>query len=385
MKKKNGNILRIIYSAGFLFTIHTAFLAYINSSFISEVVGKDYVGLVFTAGALLSIVALNKMPLILNRFGNVKTALFLLGLELASLVGLAFFTAWFIVPLFIIHYALLILLKFNFDILIEHFSSDKCTGGIRGAYLSLTSLAWVVSPIMVGAILSNSDFWKIYLISGLIIIPVMFIIHLNLRSIKDVRYETPSFLKSIKELYLNKNIYKIFSVSFLLQFFFAWMVIYTPIYLNQYMGFSWSKIGIIFTVMLLPYAMFEMPLGKIADKWFGEKEFLIAGIIIAALSTAAMPFITSEDWIIWAAILFATRVGASFIEVTTESYFFKQIDDSDANIIGLFRNTRPLAYIISPLIATAFLSFFDYKYLFLVLGIIMLSGIYHAATLRDTK
>lgn len=377
--------MRIIYSAGFLFTIHAAFLAYINSSFLSEVVGKDYVGLVFTGGAILSIIALNKMPLILNRFGNVKTALFLLVLEMASLAGLAFFTAWFIVPLFVIHYALLILLKFNFDIFIEHFSNDKCTGGIRGAYLSLTSLAWVVSPIMVGAILSDSDFWKIYLISGLIIIPVMFIIHLNLRSIKDVRYETPAFLKSIKELYQNKNIYKIFSVSFLLQFFFAWMVIYTPIYLNQYMGFDWSKIGIIFTVMLLPYAMFEMPLGKIADKWFGEKEFLIAGILIASVSTAAMPFITSEDWIIWAAILFATRVGASFIEVTTESYFFKQIDDSDANIIGLFRNTRPLAYIISPLIATLFLGFFDYKYLFLVLGIIMLSGLYHAITLRDTK
>ncbi len=377
--------MRIIYSAGFLFTIHTAFLAYINSSFISEVVGKDYVGLVFTAGAILSIILLNKMPLILNRFGNVRTALFLLVLELASLIGLAFFTAWFIVPLFVIHYALLILLKFNFDILIEHFSSDKCTGGIRGAYLSLTSLAWVVSPIMVGAILTDSDFWKIYLISGLIILPVMLIIHLNLREIKDVRYETPAFLKSIKELYQNKNIYKIFSVSFLLQFFFAWMVIYTPIYLHQYMGFGWSKIGIIFTVMLLPYALFEMPLGKIADKWFGEKEFLIAGILIASVSTAAMPFITSEDWIIWAAILFATRVGASFIEVTTESYFFKQIDDSDANIIGLFRNTRPLAYIVSPLIATVFLTFFAYKYLFLVLGIIMLSGIYHAITLRDTK
>ncbi len=384
---QNGSkILRVIYSAGFIFAVHTAFLAYINSSFLSGFAGKHYIGLIFTAGAALSIYSLNKMPTLLSRFGNVKSALGLMFLEIAALLGLAFLKiAWLIIPLFVIHYALLILLKFNFDIFIEHFSSDRCTGGIRGAYLSITSLAWVVSPIIVGAILTDSDFWKVYLVSALLLLPVMLIIYFNLRCVRDARYETPAFWQTFKSVWRNENIRKVFSVNFLLQFFFSWMVIYAPIYLNQYLGFEWGKIGIIFTIMLLPYALFEMPLGKLADKWFGEKEFLIAGIIITAVSTGMIPFVTSANWMIWAGLLFLTRVGASFIEITTESYFFKQIDDSNANIIGFFRNTRPFAYIVSPLIATILLSFLAYKYLFLVLAVVMLLGLYYSITLRDTK
>jgi MFS family permease len=381
-----NNILHIIYSAGFLFTVHTAFLAYINSSFLSGFIGENYVGLVFTGGAVLSLFFLSKISGILSRFGNFKTAICFLVLEIISLLGLAFLNlAWLIVPLFIFRYAFLIILKFNFDVFIEHFSTDKYTGGIRGAFLTIVNLGWVISPIIVGAILTDSDFWKIYLISALLLVPVLAIIYFNLKSVSDGKYDHPPFWITLKEVWQNKNIYKIFMAGFLLQFFFGWMVIYTPIYLNQHISLHWDKIGIIFTIMLLPYVLFELPLGRLADRFFGEKEFLSIGFIITGLSTALIAFISSSNMFVWAAILFTTRIGASFIEIMSESYFFKQIDATDVNIISFFRNTRPLAYIIAPLVATAFLQIFAYQYLFVLLGVIMLFGLRYSLTLRDTK
>ncbi|MCR4283910.1 MAG: MFS transporter [Parcubacteria group bacterium] len=384
MAKKK--MLRILYSAGFLFAIHSAFIAYIDSSFLSKFVGEKYVGLIFTISAILSIYALSKASLVLSKLGNYKTTISLLILEAFLLAGLASIKiAWIAVPFFIIHYAILTLLILNFDIFIEHFSDDGATGSIRGTFLSIINLSWVIAPFIAGLILTNSDFWKIYLLSASAMIPVFAIISLKFKNVRDNHYNHPPFLETIKRVFQNKNIYKIFLASFLLYFFFSWMIIYTPIYLNQHIGFAWDKIGIIFTIMLLPYILFELPLGKLADWRFGEKEFLTIGFIIIGISTMAMAFIDSHNFLVWAAILFITRIGGSFVEISSESYFFKQIDDTDTNIISFFRNTRPLAFVIAPLIATIILKILPYQYLFLVLGIIMLFGLKYSLTLRDTK
>ena len=162
------------------------------------------------------------------------------------------------------------------------------------------------------------------------------------------------------------------------------MVIYTPIYLNKNMNFTWDKIGIIFTIMLLPFVLLQLPLGRLSDK-IGEKKLLKLGFIIIIISTITLTFINSKNILIWGLILFATRVGASIIEVMNESYFFKQITARDANIISFFRNASPTAYIIAPLIATPFLLFFPFKFIFIFLGIIMTLGIYLSFTLKDTK
>jgi len=384
MAKKK--MLHILYSVGFLFAIHSAFIAYIDSTFLSSFVGERYVGLIFTISAILSIILLSKISLVLSKFGNYKTTISLLVIETLLLAGLASVkTAWLAVPMFITHYAILLLLILNFDIFIEHFSEDGNTGSVRGTFLSVVNMSWVIAPFIAGFILTNSDFWKIYLLSATAMIPVFAIIFLKFKNVPDNHYDHPPFLETIKEVFKNKNIAKISSASFILYFFFSWMIIYTPIYLSHHIGFTWDKIGIIFTIMLLPYVLFELPLGKLADWRFGEKEFLSAGFTIAGLSTIAMAFISSHNFLVWAGILFITRIGASFVEISSETYFFKQVDDTDTNIISFFRNTKPLAFIVAPLIATIVLRFFAYQYLFLALGFIMLLGLRYSLTLRDTK
>ena len=117
----------------------------------------------------------------------------------------------------------------------------------------------------------------------------------------------------------------------------------------------------------------------------GEKELLNIGIILIAVSTALLSFIAEANVALWALALFITRIGASIVEVMNDTYFFKQINASDADIISFFRNTRPLAYSIAPLIATVVLFVTDYRFLFLTLGAIMLSGLYFSLQLKDTK
>ncbi|MCR4330966.1 MAG: MFS transporter [Patescibacteria group bacterium] len=384
---QNGkNVFYVLYLLGFIFTVHMALPAYINSTFLSEYATERLVGIIYAISSIGIIIALAIIPIFLRRFGNYRVITFLAFIQILLLLGLAFFKSIFLViPIFIVSLVAIMLIDFTADIFLESYSNDGETGSIRGAYLTAKNVAWVLSPMIAGFILTNGDYWKVYLTAAIFMVVVLFLLVSNLKHYKDPAYERVPFWSTFKEVWLNKSIYKIFMANFLLKFFFAWMIIYTPIYLHEYIGFEWSAIGVMFTIMLLPFALFEIPIGKLADTRWGEKEFLTIGFVLMALSVGTLTFIADANFILWTALLFITRIGASIVEIMTESYFFKQIDGTDAHLLGFFRNTYPLAYIIAPLFATGILTVIDYRFLFLVLGGVMLLGLRYSLTLKDTR
>jgi len=380
------NPLRLMYGLGTLLAFSVAIPVYFTSTFLDAYMSTQWVGILYSLGSVLGIVGLAIMPRVLQKYGNYWTSISIAGILVLLLAALGFLSSSALIGIaFVAYSALLMVIVFSLDVFLESYSADESTGGTRGAYLTLFNVAFVSSPVIAGFLLAGGDYWKLFSVSAIFMLMVMLVIAFKLKSFRDPYYENTPLLRTCKKVWKNKSIYKIFIANFLLRFFFALMVIYTPIYLNQQIGFDWDQIGIIFTIMLLPFIILEIPVGKIADKWLGEKELLSAGFIIISLSTAALFFITSTSMAVWAFALFMTRVGASMIEIMTESYFFKQIDASNTQMIGFFRNTRPLAYLFAPIVATVFLSFFEYQFLFLALGVVMFYGLRYSLTLKDTK
>jgi MFS family permease len=362
-----------------------ALTSYINSSFLGTFINPKFVGLIYTITSLIAILALLEMPKILKRFGNYHTISFFLFINIISLFLLSTLNnKTFIILIFIIYLSTINLIIASIDIFVEDFSAKKATGNIRGIFLTVLNSAWVIAQLAMGFFASKISYNGLYAISFFFVIAVLLIIRFKLKKFEDPIYKKIPVKETILKILQNKHISKIYASNFLLQFFYVWMVIYTPIYLNQNMGFGWSKIGIIFTIMLLPFVILQLPLGRLSDK-IGEKKLLKLGFIIIIIATVSLAFINSKSILIWGIILFATRVGASIIEVMNESYFFKQITARDADIISFFRNASPTAYIIAPLIATPFLIFFPFNSIFIFLGLIMTLGLYSSFTLKDTK
>ena len=151
------------------------------------------------------------------------------------------------------------------------------------------------------------------------------------------------------------------------------------------MGLGWDKIGIIFSVMLVPFVILDFPLGKLSDK-IGEKKMLIMGFSVVVLSVLAIPFVKESVIWIWALMLFLTRVGAATIEIMNESYFFKEINEENADEISFFRNAPSISYIIAPLIAFPILFLIpSFEYLFFILAMILLIGLLISLRLKDVK
>lgn len=384
---RNLKLQRVsIYILIFLFALHTTPAIYINSSFLSRFIDQDYVGYIYTIASLLTIGAFIAIRPILSSYGNYRTLFVILILEFISLLILSFSSyGLLVIAAFIASFVLTAIAIFNIDIFLENFSSDNETGGIRGVYLTSMNTAFIIGPVLTGLMLTNGDLWKVYFLGAILLLPVIYILIRYLRHFKDSQYEEVEFLKTLKKISKNKDLKSIFASGFLLRFFYSWMVIYTPIFLHQYMGFTFSEVSFMIAIALIAFILLQAPFGYIADKYIGQKEILTAGFVITAMATIIMTFTTSQNFILWTVILFVTRIGASMIEVMTESHLFKKIDVKNINVMGFFRIVRPLAYVISPIFASLLLLYIDLKYIFLILGTIMLYGIRYSLAIEDTK
>ncbi|MBI1999010.1 MAG: MFS transporter [Parcubacteria group bacterium] len=376
-----------LYLAIFLLAFHSALPLYINSSFLSTFFSGKLVGFLYAASSLLTLIILSRLPSILNRFGNWRTILFFVFLEMLALGGLAFFkTGLLIFPAFVLSQILVSLILFNFDVFFESFSKDKVTGSIRGTMLTVFNTAILLGPLTAGIILSDGDYYKVFLTALALLIPVFWILLTRLNDFKDARYEQVDYLKTLRRIIFARHpkdlIRHVVIANILLHFFFSWMVVYTPIYLHANLGFSWAEIGVVFTIMLLPFVLFEAPIGKLADARGNEVFVIKTGFLITAFFTGLLAFVASSALPLWALLLFGTRVGMSFVEVASESYFFKHIDASDTNILAVFRNARPIAYLSGPAMASILLFIIPINYLFLVLALVMLYGAWNARGLE---
>lgn len=392
-KETNKKYLRLLtYLSSFFLTVHIAFPSYFNAQFLGQFLKDDQLGLIYATSSILTILFITYTPKLIYKIGLLKTISLITILDLFAILPIAFIKDPKIILLFFIfYYSLGFVIRYSLDIYLEKISDDRNTGDIRGIFLTFTNIAFLISPFLAGTLITNNGFPIIFMISGLALLPLIYISLFQLKEQPHHRLvKTHPVHLALKKLWLNKNqsiknIRNILSVDFLLNFFYSIMVVYTALYLEKEIGLNKENIGIIFTVMLLPFVLFELPLGRLADKYFGEKEILTIGFIIIGLSTVAISFTNVATVWLWALILFTTRVGASTIEIMKETYLFKKITEEDTDILSISRNMQPISYIIGPLFVSVFMMFFDLKYIFLVLGVIMFLGLKYSLSLKDTR
>lgn len=362
-----------------------ALLAYVNSSMLSTIASAGLIGATYIIASVLSIMFVTVATDVVRAIGNVKYVLFSLGLSALLLYLISTNSGTKLVPLFILYFSLNSVILYGLDLFLEHYSSESKTGNIRGLYLTLGNIGWVVAPIASGALQTRFGFSAIYLVAAISVATTLSVIFISQRGFVDKIYHKSHFIDGVRKLLRNKNLRKVAFLSFLLQFFFAIMVIYSPIYLTSIIGFSWKTLGALLSIMLLPFVIFPYPSGYIADKYLGEKELMFGALILMGISTIYFAKIGAGSFAIYAVALFLTRMGASIFETMCESAFFKRVTDADSSVISAYRNMMPVAYIVGPLIGGAIFNLTSYQTLFTSLGVLMLVVSFYTLRLKDTK
>lgn len=379
--------LMILYFSGLILAISSALPAYLQSNFLNRFVSLDTLSLFVISANALTVLSILSFPKLIKKLSNFFLTKVILVIYAASLLGLS--SASSPISALISTIFLTIssnLLWINMDVLIENFSKNSSTGRTRTLYFTFINLGWIFSPTLAGYLVGLGDYQLSYLVAAFLNVPVFFIFLFQSKQLKDnVIYSREKIITVIKKTWQNKNLRGIFFVALLLQLFYSTAVVYVPIYLHQNMGIAWGPLGLMFSISLIPFIIFEIPAGIIADKYIGEKEILFLGFAILAISLLCFFLLKTDTFLIWAGILFFSRIGASLVEAMRETYFFKIIDAKDVGYINIFRTAAPLGYIIGPGLAMLILTFLPLNYLFLAVAIIMLSGFIFVASLKDTK
>ncbi len=383
---KKGFGIFPVFLAGFFLAVHYATVAYVNSSLLENIVGKNWLNIVYIIGSIFSIIALYFAPKLFRKVGSKHSLILFILLEIIAVFGMGSINLGiFIVLLFLLHHTFVPSLYLSLDVNMErHTKTEGTTGTKRGFLLAIQNIAWVVSPLALSFLIQNNNFDKIYFISGIALVLFFVVALIFFDNTKKADKEEADFFHIIKSFKKASDLRFIILCHFILNTFYAWMIVYLPLLLIKEIGFEWDKIGILFTIMLLPFLLLELPAGILADKKLGEKEILITGVLITSAFTMVIPFLKEPVFFVWAIVLFGTRIGASLFEISSESYFFKHVKEDDTGTISLFRALRPLSFIITPIIALPIIYFFSYQASFYFLSIITLLGLFFIPKV-DTK
>jgi len=380
----NTKSLKILYWLGFFMAISIAFPSYIKSSFLESFVNLNRIGLFFVGSSLFALIAINFFPYYIKKFTNYRLAIIMLVTQILGVMLLiTTHSAFWAFVFFIIIEVTTYLIFINMDVFVERFTANPTTGRIRTLYFTFINLGWLLSPLAVGYLVGKENYRLVYLIAIIFQTIVLIIMLANRKRLEDhLQYEHHPTGATMKYILNNSNLRGIFAIAFLLELFYVVAVIYIPIYLHQYIGFDWKTIGTIFTFMLIPFVVLEIPAGRIADRYSGEKKILVIGFMILIALVTLFFLIKSTNPLIWGLVLFLSRCGAALIESMRESYFFKIVDVKDIDYINFFRNVSPLAYLIVSGLSILVLRFFPLQVLFLFLAIILLSGFYSVGSLK---
>jgi MFS family permease len=372
---------------GCLLAISTALPAYTQSNFLGQFVSIKSVSLFFMTANLAAAIAIWFFPKLIKRLTNYSLTKIVLVFYALALLGLAVSTGPWAALLAIILFTVSVnLLWINMDIAVESFSDNASTGRTRAVYFTFINLGWILAPVAATSLIGYSDYSLPFLIAAALVVPVFLIFAYQKKNLKDKnKYRQEKIGVVIRKMWHNKNLRGIFFISLLLQLFYSSAVVYIPLYLHQNLNMSWNVLGPMFSIMLIPFIIFEIPAGIIADKYLGEKEILTVGFVILIVALFLFSYLSIPLVWLWTLLLFFSRVGASLIEAMRESYFFKLVDAENINQINLFRLAVPLSYILGPGIAFLILSFWPLNYLFLFVAIIMLSGLAFTFSLKDSK
>lgn len=367
-------MLRGIYIASFIFSFSVALTTYINSSLLGSFLNEKLVSITYVLASLISLFALGKVPNAIQKIGARKMILGLLTINIASSLLLILAQEPYLKMLgFFAFFSSIPLSYFCFDLFIEHFSKSNNTGTNRGAYLLAVNTGWFLAPLIAGEAIKNGGFsWVYHLAQGVVLVAIIFIYSIT-KKYQDVTYSRAPLLETLKSLRLRPEIKNAILLNFLIQFFYACMVIYIPIHLVNYFNLDWGYIGLIFSVMLSAFVIFQYPTGLLTDRGAVKNtNALFGSLLIMCLSLVLIYLLKSPSTIlIIGGILFLSRIGAAIYEASVEYFFFKNTNDSDTNYISLFRDVSPLAYIIAPIFGSLILKTNSIQGIFLALSIFM--------------
>lgn len=377
--------LWVIFEINFFRHLAAATLTAILPLYFRQFVNSDaQVGAIFFAGYLTAFFSNLYASRIIEHLKKRKSLI----LALACLTALfAAFAAVrhsaLVFLLFAVYQFILSLFILDISLYIKHYSNFKVIAENEGKLGSFGNIGWLVGPLFGSLLADRFGFETVFFFSAaisLIALIAFFFIRIDKEEIHFPH--TQPFAANIHRFFKDPNLRKTYINNAGLGFIYSiWD--FLPLLMLS-LGATIPIIGMTKTLMGVPQSIFEFPIGRMADKETGERRIFIVGYILAAAFTILLGFTNNLHWFI--AFFFIAAVGTSFLEMTRDAYFFRQMPEREIELVSVYRTSDTLPYLVGQGLAILTLSFLPLKIWFILGGTIALvTFVANAWKLKELK
>lgn len=305
-------------------------------------------------------------------------------------LGISLFLLYFVTNIILIYILLalsfiFLALHFNTSLIILRYSTDLSNiGRVQGAYFSVSGIGWFIGPIISSLIIYYFGLSTNFLFIGLFIfIGWLLFLFYNIKIYEekiDYIFTFKNFKENIYSFFKNSENLKIYFIRGSVSFYWGVIYIFVPLYilLNN---LPTIFVGFYLSLAMLPLILLEFQVGKLTDTYNIKKIFIVGIIFIIFFMFLA--FFINNIYLTLGFILLSV-IGISFLEPTSEIYFFKNTNDFfTKRYYGILNTSDSVFGFVSRFFFGFILLFFKIDYVFLFTSIVFMFFLIIACSFKN--
>ncbi|MBD3387822.1 MAG: MFS transporter [Candidatus Altiarchaeales archaeon] len=201
------------------------------------------------------------------------------------------------------------------------------------------------------------------------------------KAIREVLVEDKVFLKELVEYARLKSTgLSILVLTFTFTFYDGMVWTIQPLH---YLSFTDSALegGLILSSFVLPFILFDIPGGRLADR-FGRRKILMFGLALGGVSSIAFSMASTVPQLMLSA--FIATSGLAFAWPSMEGILTVKTDlGGRGSVIGVWSTARDLGYVLGPICGGLLAKALGLDRVFMVLGVLLLAVMAFTFKIRE--
>ena len=380
---------RIFSWTSLLYGIGLGSLLPIFPTFVESIINSEvYVGFFYSAMSVSMIIAALVSSYFLRRFSRMKVlcSCFVIG-GLMTLFLVFASSLHHLFPLEFIRVFSVLFVVMTLALMVHDFTKSRDLGKTEGVYFLFNNIGWFLGPIMGGVIAKYVGVEPVFIFSSLFLfIAFFYVTHQHLvKKHPALALPPPAPRKKITKnkfslFWSDKNRVIAYVVSLVLIMWISFKTIAVPLFVAD-MGYGTDTAGLILSLSILPYILFEVPIGLYGDK-HGLRRPIVWGFFILAFCAMAVKI--SPIFFLDAVFIILGNIGAAFIEPLHDVYFFRHVKKSEEDsLYGVFVTADPLAKFIGPAMISVSLILLPFDWVFVAFGCLFVAAGFFSFLIKD--
>lgn len=372
------------------------FFGYSLDTLVSPIYLKEFlkddkiIGIYVSIRYLIMLITCLYCAKLYTDFSKVKILLITLFVRVFAMIGMGLSEYLIIyIPFDILDIITYSISMIGLGLFIADLSTSKTLAKNEGRYYSIANIGIFLGPI-VGGIIAK-EYGKGFAFFSAAGVNALILIYLFIRCYfleegkihhKKHKNQLEEMWKDTKVYFKNKDRVKAFLMSVGLHVWWGITIYKSLTILNK--GFSPTTFGIVMGISYLPLIINEIIVGKKVVK-NGVMMFFSRGFLFCGVSAISFTLFDSMPFLLLIMFMLS-NIGASYIEPLQEIYLFKACKTKDREkFLSLFNTAKSLGIMITPGLASIFLTLGGYTTMWLSIAFIMLIFALIATTIDEKQ